>query len=91
MIKFTFKYNSDVVASIDNISKFSNKDVWRKFEEVVTQQIKSLLINELGDIRQRLEEGNVSIECNFNPKVQEFEFSYLAPSDLATLIESRIK
>lgn len=91
MIKFNFKYNREAIATIDNVSRFSNKEVWNKFEEAVTQQIKHILINELGDIREKLENGNVVIECNFNPVTQDFDYSYIAGSDLADLIKTRLK
>jgi len=91
MIKFHFKYNTESIAHIENISKFSNKDVWNKFEEVVTQNIKSMLINELSDIREKIENEDVRIECNFNPEVQDFEFLIEASNEIADLIERRLK
>lgn len=91
MIKFLFKYDTEPIATVDNISRFSNKDVWNKFEEAVTQQTKSTLINEFSDIRQKMEDENVIIECNFNPATQDFDYSYLASHELADLIEHRLK
>lgn len=91
MINFVFKYDGESVAVIDNISRLSNKDVWSKFEEAVTQKIKSTLISDLADIRQQLEDGGVQIECNFNSLTQDFNFKYLASSQLTDLIESRLK
>ncbi len=85
MIKFIFKYDTEQIAIVDNISRFSNKDVWKKFEETVTQQNKSTLINEFSDIRQRMEDENVVIECNFNPATQNFDYSYIASHELADL------
>ena len=84
-------YDTESIATVDNISRFSNKDVWGKFEEAVTQQTKSTLINEFADIRQKMESENVVIECNFNPATQDFDYTYVASNELADLIESRLK
>jgi hypothetical protein len=91
MIKFIFKYNTEQIATVDDISRFSNKDVWNKFEEAVTQQTKSTLISEFNDIRQKMETEKVVIECNFNSVTQDFDYSYSASRELADLIKSRLK
>ena len=91
MVKFVFKYDTELIATVENISRFSNKDVWNKFEEVVTQQIKFKLLNEFSDIRKEMENGNLNIECNFNPATENFDYRFSADNQLADLIENRLK
>lgn len=91
MISFVFSYNTEEIATINDLSKFSNKTIWKLFEETVTQQTKSMLINELSDIRDKLEKEQVIINCNFNIEKQDFEFSFEATDELNQLILDRLK
>jgi hypothetical protein len=90
MIKLTFKYDSETIVTVDDVSRLSNKNVFRMFEEAVTQHVKWKLVHELLDIRERMEIEGVEIEYDLNSKTEEFVMSYLAKEELANLIKSRL-
>ena len=90
MIKFTFKYDSETIATIEDVSRLSNKNVFRMFEEAVTQHIKWSLLHELQDIRERMENEGVEIEYNLNSQTEEFPISYLAKEETANMINNRL-
>jgi hypothetical protein len=77
MIKLTFKYDSETIITVEDVSRLSNKNVLRKFEKAVTQQIIWRLLNELRDIRGRMEKEGVEIEYDHNSKTDDFTVTYL--------------
>lgn len=60
-------------------------------EEAITIQFKSLLLNNFEDIREQMEEEDVSITYNYNPDIMDFEILISASPELGILIQDRLK
>jgi hypothetical protein len=86
MLIFNFSYDNEAIATIHNLSKLSNKKIWKMLEEAITIHAKGNLLSELNPIRERLEKETVIIDYNFDSKKNEFDISYQANNDLANLI-----
>lgn len=91
MITFIFKYNGEIIATIENLSKLSNKKVWKMFEEAITQHAKGSLLTNLSPIREKLETETVIFEYDFNSNTEEYNISYKANSEVGDLIEQHLK
>ena len=91
MIKFEFQFDNKEIATVNNISDLFRNQVWKMFEEAVTQHVKPLLIHDLEPIRDELEKGNAKIICNFNKETEQFDFSYIASPEVADKLEAIIK